>query len=247
MRLAVSSSAGPSGAILPGVAPGAGIGAVDRRALHEAVAERLRELIIDGTLPPGSHLNERVLCEQLQVSRTPLREAFRTLAGEGVVELLPNRGAVVASLSRADVQHAFEFMRVLEATAGELAARRATDAEIAAIGRLHADMTRAHARRNLPDYYRLNRDIHLALVRCARNPELESVYERLNARLQALRFRSNLNRDKWDAALREHADMMDALTRRDARKLSSLLKAHLDAKRDTVLAQWVESDEKASR
>lgn len=247
MRVAVSTSTDSSSAFSSGAMPVSAIGAVDRRVLHEAVAERLRDLIIDGSLAPGAHLNERVLCEQLQVSRTPLREAFRTLAGEGVVELLPNRGAVVASLSRADVEHAFELMRVLEATAGELAARRATDADIQAITRLQAEMSRAHARRNLPTYYRLNRDIHLAIVHCARNPELASVYTRLNARLQALRFRSNLNRDKWDAALREHADMVDALARRDSRKLGSLLKAHLDAKRDVVLAQWADTEKESTR
>jgi DNA-binding GntR family transcriptional regulator len=96
-------------------------------------------------------------------------------------------------------------------------------------------------------YYRLNREIHEAIVRCAGNPELEAVYLRMNARLQALRFRSNLNRDKWDAALREHHDMIDALTRRDARKLGALLRAHLDAKRDAVLAQWVEPNQDTAR
>ena len=215
--------------------PSPDVGAVDRRVLHEAVADRLRELIIDGTLAPGAHLNERVLCEQLRVSRTPLREAFRTLAGEGVIELLPNRGAVVASLSRSDVEHAFELMRTLEGMAGELAARRASEEEITAIRSLQADMKRAHARRDLQAYYRLNRDIHSALARCARNPELQSVHERLNARLQALRFRSNLNRDKWDAAVLEHEAMVEALECRDARRLGSLLRAHLDSKREAVL------------
>lgn len=239
MRSAAPSTASPE--------PPNPIAALDRRMLHEAVAERLRERIIDGTLEPGAHLNERVLCEQLQVSRTPLREALRTLAGEGVIELLPNRGAVVAAMSRASIEHAFELIRVLEATAGEFAARRATEADVAAIARLHAEMARAHARRNLPVYYRLNREIHEAIVRCAGNPELEAVYLRMNARLQALRFRSNLNRDKWDAALREHHDMIDALTRRDARKLGALLRAHLDAKRDAVLAQWVEPNQDTAR
>lgn len=253
MRLAASTST-PAPTALASAAPATAVrtptptlGALDRRMLHEAVAERLRELIIDGTLAPGAHLNERVLCEQLQVSRTPLREALRTLAGEGVIDLLPNRGAVVAAMSRASVEHAFELMRVLEATAGELAARRASEADIAAIAQLHTDMSRAHARRNLQIYYRLNREIHQAIVRCARNPELEAVYARLNARLQALRFRSNLNRDKWDAALREHDAMIAALTRRDARRLGALLRAHLDAKRDVVLAQWVEPEQDIAR
>ena len=213
------------------------LGALDRRVLHEAVAARLRELIVEGVLAPGAHLNERVLCERLAVSRTPLREAFRTLAGEGIVELLPNRGAVVAALSREDVEHAFELMAALESLAGELAARRASPAERGELRALHYEMLAAHARRDLPAYYRLNSAIHRRLVACARNPVLADTYERLNARLQALRFRSNLNRDKWDAAVAEHGAMIDALDAGDGARLAAVLRGHLDHKRATVLAQ----------
>jgi DNA-binding GntR family transcriptional regulator len=213
------------------------LAAVDRRVLHEAVAERLRELIVEGVLAPGAHLNERVLCAQLAVSRTPLREAFRTLAGEGIVELQPNRGAVVAAMRREDVEHAFELMATLEALAGELAARRATRAERDELRALHFEMLAAHARRDLPAYYRSNSAIHRRLVDCARNPVLADTYARLNARLQALRFRSNLNREKWDAAVAEHAAMIEALDAGDGARLSAVMRGHLDHKRATVLAQ----------
>lgn len=215
--------------------------ALDRSGLHERIAERLRERIIEGSLAAGAHLNERVLCEQLQVSRTPLREAFRMLAGEGVIHLIPNRGAVVAGLDRAEVDHAFELMASLEALSGELAAQRATEAELAAIRRLQAAMEQAHARGDLPRYYRINRDIHAALVRCARNPVLAETHQRLNARLQSLRFRSNLNRDKWDAAVAEHARMVELLEARDARGLAALMRRHLRSKQATVTAQLDEA------
>jgi DNA-binding GntR family transcriptional regulator len=211
--------------------------ALDRTVLHERIAERLRDLIIDGSLAPGAHLNERVLCDQLQVSRTPLREAFRTLAGEGVIHLIPNRGAVVASLDRAEVDHAFELMAALEALSGELAAQRATEAEIQGIRRLHQSLVQAHTRRDLNRYYRINRDIHAALVRCARNPMLAETHQRLNARLQALRFRSNLNPDKWDVAIAEHARMIELLEARDARALGVLMRKHLKAKQAVVTEQ----------
>jgi DNA-binding GntR family transcriptional regulator len=213
------------------------LGAVDRRVLHEAVADRLRGLIVEGVLAPGAHLNERVLCGQLAVSRTPLREAFRTLAGEGVVELLPNRGAVVATLSRDAVAHAFELMGALEALAGELAAARATPAEIDELRALHFEMLAAHARRDLPAYYRLNSAIHARIAACARNPLLSDTHARLNARLQALRFRSNLNRDKWDAAVAEHGAMVEALAARDGARLGAVLRTHQSHKAATVLAQ----------
>ncbi len=213
------------------------VGAVERRVLHEAVADRLRELIIEGVLAPGAHLNERILCEQLQVSRTPLREAFRTLAGEGVIDLMPNRGAVVAALSRDDLEHAFELMTALEGLAGELAAKRATPAEVRRIRSMQAEMTQAHSRRDLPAYYRLNRAIHALIVCLAGNPMLTESHSRLNAKLQAVRFRSNFNREKWDAALAEHAAMVEALAARDGAQLAALLRGHLAGKRATVLAQ----------
>jgi DNA-binding GntR family transcriptional regulator len=125
-----------------------------------ALAERLREMIIEGRLAPGARLNERVLCERLGVSRTPLREAFRVLAAEGLIELQPNRSAQVVALSEGDVRESFEVMGALEALSGELACRRITDDEIAEIKALTFEMLACHARRDLPAYYRLNRAIH---------------------------------------------------------------------------------------
>jgi DNA-binding GntR family transcriptional regulator len=157
--------------------------------------------------------------------------------GEGVIELMPNRGAVVATLSRDDLEHAFELMAALEGLAGELAATRATTADVRRIRSLQAEMTAAHSRRDLPAYYRINRAIHSLIVGLAGNPMLTDSHARLNARLQAVRFRSNLNREKWDAALAEHGAMVKALAARDGPRLAALLRTHLAGKRATVLAQ----------
>ncbi|MFT3802653.1 MAG: GntR family transcriptional regulator [Burkholderiaceae bacterium] len=208
------------------------------RLLHEAVADRLRELIVEGILPPGSRLNERVLAAQLNVSRTPLREAFKQLAGERLVELLPNRGAHVASLSRADVEHLFELMSALEGLSGWLAATRRTEAELTEIRALHFEMLAAHARRDLPNYYRCNHAIHRLINQAARNPELTEMYASVNGRLQSLRFRSNFDARRWDHAVDEHQRMIDALVARDAPRLRALLEQHLLGKRDAVLAQF---------
>ncbi len=110
-------------------------------------------LIIEGELAPGSRLNERALCDRLGVSRTPLREAFRLLASEGLIELTPNRGAQVVALSESDIRDSFELMGALEALAGELACARITTDEIAQIKALTFQMLACHARRDLPAYY----------------------------------------------------------------------------------------------
>lgn len=208
---------------------------IERRPLHEEVADRLRELVTEGVLPPGHHLNERVLCAQLGVSRTPLREAFKVLAAERLIELHPNRGASVAALSAQDVAQLFEVMSALEGLSGELAAQRCTDAEVAEARALHYEMLAAHARRDLPAYYRLNRAIHDLIKRCARNEVLSGTYDSINLRIQNLRFRSNFNREKWDAAVIEHQQMIEALAARDAPRLRALLERHLAHKLSTVL------------
>lgn len=208
---------------------------IARSTLPEAAAERLRTLIVEGTLAPGAKLNERELCEQLGVSRTPLREAFRMLAGDGLLVQLPNRGAQVVALSHEDARHAFEMMGALEGFAGELAAARVTDDDIAGLRVLQAEMEAAHGRDDLPTYYRINRAIHDAINAMAGNPVLTQTYRALNARLHALRFRSNFNRAKWDQAVAEHRSMIEALAARDGAALRDLLVRHLRAKQQAVL------------
>jgi DNA-binding GntR family transcriptional regulator len=215
---------------------------IARLTLPEAAAERLRALIIEGVLLPGAKLNERELCEQLGVSRTPLREAFRMLAGDGLLVQLPNRGAQVVALSREDARHAFEMMGALEGFAGELAVARVTEDDIAGLRIMQAEMETAHARDDLPTYYRINRAIHDAINAVAGNPVLTQTYRTLNARLHALRFRSNFNRAKWDQAVAEHRSMIEALAARDGAALRDLLVRHLRAKQQAVLETMKSQD-----
>jgi DNA-binding GntR family transcriptional regulator len=205
--------------------------------LHTAVAARLRTLIVEGELRPGEKLNERELAARLEVSRTPLREALKLLTAEGLVEHQPNRGAVVAQLDADDVAATFEVMAALEGLSGELACARISEAELAEVRALQYEMLAHHARRDLSAYYRVNAQIHRAINRAARNPVLTETYDRINARLQAFRFRSNFDADKWAAAVREHEAMVVALAARDGARLRAILIEHLNHKRDVVLAQ----------
>jgi DNA-binding GntR family transcriptional regulator len=203
--------------------------------LHEQVARKLRAMLVEGRIAAGAKLNERELSERLQVSRTPLREAIRQLAAEGLVELLPHRGAVAIQLGEAEIHHSFELMAALEGLSGELAAQRITEPELQAIRALHFEMMAAFTRRDLSAYYRLNAQIHAAINAAAKNPVLSRTYAHANARLQALRFRSNFDDRKWKRAVRDHAQMIDALAARDAAGLRQLLITHLNNKRDVVL------------
>ena len=210
---------------------------IARLALPEAAAERLRTLITEGALPAGARLNERELCEQLGLSRTPLREAFRMLAAEGLVVQLPNRGAQVVAMSQDDVRHAFDVMEALEGLSGELACARVSEPDLAELDTLQAEMERAYKRSDLPGYYRVNRAIHEKINAVAGNPVLTQTYKALNARLHALRFRSNVNRAKWNLAMNEHREMLSALAERNPARLRDVLIGHLRAKREVVLGE----------
>jgi DNA-binding GntR family transcriptional regulator len=200
-----------------------------RPVLHAQVAQRLRQMLVEGLIPPGGKLNERTLCEELHISRTPLRE--------GLVELLPNRGSVAVQLSEADVHHTFEVMAGLEGLSGELAAQRVTEAELNEIKALHYEMMAAYTRRDLSAYYQINAAIHRSFNAAAKNPVLTTTYNQVNARLQALRFRSNQDGDKWQRAVDEHVAMVQALEARDAAALRRVLMNHLDNKRTVVIEQ----------
>ncbi len=169
------------------------------------------------------------------MSRTPLREAIKLLAAEGLVDLLPNRGAVAVKLTEADVLNTFEVLAMLEGMSGALAAERITDAELTEIRALHYEMMACFARRDLSGYYRINARIHSAINNAAANPVLSGTYRSINARVQSLRFRTDQNEAKWQQAVQEHERMVEALAARDAEAMRTVLIQHLLRKRDAII------------
>ena len=211
------------------------IAPIPRKALHEEAVHRLRDLIVQGELAPGARLNERVLCEKLGISRTPLREAIKLLAAEGLVDLLPNRGALVAALDTGRLAETLQVMGALEGLAGELACRHASEARIADIRRLHEKMLAMHERGDLAGYFRHNQAIHQSIVEASGNPVLANLYRQLNTSARRARYMANLSKERWDAAVREHEAILTALEARDVRTLKRLLRDHLANKLASVM------------
>ena len=208
---------------------------IARVALHDQVVARLRTLLIEGRIAPGAKLNERELSALLRVSRTPLREAIKLLASEGMVDLLPNRGAVAVKLTETDILNTFEVLAGLEAMSGELAAERMSEEALIEIRAMHFEMLASFTRRDLSNYYRLNALIHAAINRAAGNPVLTGTYQSINARVQSLRFRTNQNEAKWSRAMQEHEVMIQALQARDGAAMRQVMVKHLLNKRDTII------------
>lgn len=194
--------------------------------LHTEVVRNLRRRILSGELPPGMRLREVQLGTELGVSRTPLREAFRTLAAEGLVDLLPNRSVVVAKLDAPDIEHLLVVFADLEALAGELACRNVTDAQVAEMGRLYGQMVECYERGERAKYLEINWRIHRMTIEIAANPVLFNLWQQLIPRMQRARALPNLDPDHWSTALLQHSRMFAALAARDPALLSRLTREH---------------------
>lgn len=205
-------------------------------SLHDDILGRLRDFIVEGHLPSGARIPERELCARFAVSRTPLREALKVLAAEGLVELLPNRGARVREFTEAGIRHLFEVIAGLDFVAGRLACARISDEDIAAVERLHLDMYTSYLRRELTEYFRLNQMIHQAIVDAAGNPVLSANYASANAVIRRLRYSANLKSERLGDAMREHEAIIDALRRRAGEELGLLMFEHMRKKCDAVCA-----------
>lgn len=208
--------------------------AIQRRSLHDELTELVRGLITGGELAPGEKIPEQRLCERFGVSRTPLREALKVLAKEGIVTLRPNRGAVVSALTIEELEEVFPIMGALEALSGEIACQHITNAEVAEIRSLHRTMVLHWRAGELQPYFRLNQKIHEAILAATRNGTLKALYKSLAGRLMTARYIANMSPERWAEAVAEHEVILQCLSDRDGKKLAEVLKRHLGNKLETV-------------
>lgn len=207
---------------------------IPRRSLHGELAVQLRDMMVRGELKPGDKLSEQLLCERFGVSRTPLREALKVLAAEGLLVLSPNRGATVARISPNEIDELFPIMGALEAVAGELSCERATDKDIARLEAMHKEMLVHYKNGDAAAYLRLNRKIHEFLFEIADNSALTQLYQTLMIRIHSVRFIAQKSSERWREAVEDHEEMMEALRARDAARLGAILKIHLRHKAEMV-------------
>lgn len=214
-----------------------------RQSLHEELVGLVRELIVDGDLPPGIKIPEKELCERFGVSRTPLREALKVLASEGLVTLTPNRGAAASLITIEDLEEVFPVMGALEALAGELACQQMTAREVASVRSLHDRMMEHYRQEQLKPYFQLNQSIHEAILAGSRNNSLITMYRSLAGRVRRARYFANMSRKRWAQAAEEHEEIIAALEARDGSLLADILKRHLQNKFETVSQQLAEMSE----
>lgn len=195
-------------------------------------------MILACELAPRSRINEPSLCERFGISRTPLREAIKLLAAEGLLELLPNRGARVAALSEAEIDELLQVIGPLEATGGELACERITDAELEVIEAAHLDMVESWKVKDYERYFARNREIHDAIVAAGRNGTLLAVYRNLSSRVQRARYLARKTDAQWARSIEDHGLMLILLRRRDGKALAQLMLDHSKNTKTIVSAAY---------
>ena len=206
-----------------------------RAPLHVQVAERLRVAIDSGELAPGVRLNEVELCNDMGVSRTPLREAIRSLATEGLVELQPNRGAIVSVISREDVTEILPIMASLEGLGGRLAAVNMEWEKILQVRNIHNQMIGHYRNGAVDDYFETNRLIHELITEGSGNQTLVDTINNLSAKVRRARFSAHMTAESWAKAVAEHEEIIDALESRDSDRLEAVLIQHIETKRTTII------------
>ena len=196
-------------------------------SLHDGVATRLRSMIFEGHLSPGDWIDEKAQAQAWQISRTPLREALKVLASEGLVELVPHRGCRVIQISDGDADDLFPVMALLEGRCALEAVRNTDDAALARLRHLHAELERHAAAADVDRYYRANHDFHSLVQALADNRWLDRVTGDLRRFMRLMRGRQLQLPGRMQASINEHRVLMDAFEQRDAPRAERAMHDHL--------------------
>ena len=198
-----------------------------RRALYQDVAERLRQQIFARELEPGSWIDEMKLCSEYGISRTPLREALKVLAAEGLVTMKLRRGAYVTEMSRDDVAQVYHLLALLESDAAGQVAAHATAAQRAELAVLHAQLEKQARHRD--SFFTVNEQFHMTLLQQAGNRWALQMVADLRKVMKLNRHHSLFKRGRLAESLAEHRALMLAIDSRNAAEATRLMKAHFSS------------------
>jgi DNA-binding GntR family transcriptional regulator len=203
-------------------------------SLHDEVAARLRDRIFAGELMPGTFLDEAKLAEQLEISRTPLREALKVLTAEGLVRHEPRRGCFVNEVTEQDLDEIFPVIALLEGRCAREAALNATDADLQALEALHDKLNRHAKAKRINDYYAVNFAIHEAIITLANNRWLAGVIGDLRKIVKLARLQQLHAPGRLDQSLSEHMAVFAALKARDPEGAEAAMRTHLTRQREAL-------------
>ena len=203
-------------------------------SLHDEVAAQLRERIFAGELPPGTFLDEVLLAREMNISRTPLREALKVLTAEGLVRHEPRRGCFVREVTEQDLDEIFPVIGLLEGRCAYEAAQHASDADLETLEVLHQRLAKHAKARRINEYYEANFAIHEAIIRLADNRWLAGVIADLRKILRLARLQQLHAPGRLDQSLSEHLAVFAALKARDADGAEAAMRTHLQRQREAL-------------
>jgi len=195
--------------------------------LHKEVADRIRHMIQKGLLKEGDRIVENRLCEEMGVSRTPLREALRILNSEGLIDLAPNKGAYVAKPSLEEIREMFHVMSILEGACARAATERMTETDFQKIEKLHEKLEQHHKMRDHEKYLKVNQRYHSLIQELAGNKTLNEVIIGLRQKILLYRYRQLYQPERFDKSMAEHRVILEAFRRRDPAAAEEAMKTHL--------------------
>ena len=197
------------------------------RPLYEEVAERLRTSIFSHEFAPGSWIDEQAIAKEYGISRTPMREAIKILAAEGLITMKMRRGAYVTEVSKSDLNQIFTVLALLEGQACRETALKASEGQLEALDSIHMKLERAAADRDLDQFFAINQSFHDKLQEISNNPWMKRVIDDLRKVLKLQRRDSLSKRGRLESSLVEHRKILSALLARDADLSEKLMKEHL--------------------
>lgn len=208
---------------------------IENQTLHQKVVELIKEMIDLGQLNMGEKIDEVSLSESSGVSRTPIREALRILNNQGVVELVPHKGAFVKRFSIKEIEDMFEVIATLESMCAEAAAIKITPKDLEKIERIHKDLERCHKDRDYKEYKKANIRLHAAIQEIAGNAEVNRIISELRERTLLLRRKQLYEGDRFKKSIQEHRSLLNALRKKDHKKAKSVMEKHLFAQAKALI------------
>jgi DNA-binding GntR family transcriptional regulator len=216
---------------------------INRNPLHVQVADALRERIVRGILRPSDRLNEVALCEDLDISRTPLREAIKILETEGLVTIKPHKGATVAEISLRDITEIFDLLAPLEALGTRFAMERMSDSDFAEISDLHDAMIACYRANDREGCFLRDYQFHNTMIRNAKHEVLRATHTSLTNRSQRGRYLApRFSQEKLDEAMAAHEELIIAIRDRRVDAASAMMFDHVRRTGEFVVATLKLSD-----
>lgn len=207
---------------------------IEKKTLHEEIANNLRELIMAGELQKGDKIKEDELCSSMGISKTPLREALRVLSAEGLIRLVPNRGSFVSTPTFEEIREMFGVMSVLEGVCAREAAEKMGEKDLAILEKLHKKLEENYRRKAQREYIRINNQFHSFVQELAGNRTLNQIVNGLRKKILLYRYQSLNLPERFAQSIQEHRDLLEAFRKKDPKKAETLMRRHLKKQCDAL-------------